>query len=328
MGAVIKTMLEKQLAFAEKKSLTRWQRYELDSWIHENLEEIDCMGLVDEDLRNAMANKYAREHDIDIDDSSEISPAEQLDHWYEANFPESDSDDDDILDSLFGDQESDLADEMMDDLFQDELDEELSKRSSKEQQEKMKRKLFEDFFRQFDETGQHAASSNKKKRIDSSVFKRLFRQTANALHPDKELDDARRQEKHTLMTSLLEARKNNDLITVLQLHQRFVDAQHSLSNADQRELEVVLINYVHQQQDEAFAIINQSPMHAGVHQRFYVRTKKGVDNKIAKHLKSIDERIRAYKYFSSEVKTLKALKDFLAQRYDQHRFTSYADEFF
>ena len=320
MGALIKTMIEKQLAFAEKRSLTRWQRAELDDWIHENLEEIDCMGLVDADLRDAMARKHARENDIDIDDDSAQSPSEQLEQYYASLNPHGAAENsrDDPYSADF--DESAFDDSMTDDLFGDD--------AAATQQEQVQRKLFEEMFEQF--AGSHAddAPANTKQTIDSSVFKRLFRQTATALHPDKEQDDKRREEKHTLMSTLLDARKNNDLITVLQLHQQFVNAEHSLSNADQHDLEGVLLNYLGQQQDRKADIINQSSLHAGVYKRFYARSQKSINKKIAHHLKSLEQRSASYEYFYSEVKTLKALKELLTERYDQHRYSMLADELF
>ncbi len=327
MGALIKTMVEKQLAFAEKKSLNRWQRGELDDWIHENLEEIDCMGLVDDDLRNAMASKHAREHDIDIDDNSDLSPAEQLDQYYDSITPNSGGAAEDMQNDPFAADfdDSAFADAMRDDLFGDE---DQSDDAAETQQEQAQRKLFEDLFGRFAGSQHDDSAAKTQQTIDSSVFKRLFRQTATALHPDKEQDEKRRKEKHTLMSTLLEARKNNDLITVLQLHQQFVDADHSLSNTDRNDLESVLLNYLCQQQDRKADIINQSPLHAGVYKRFYARSKKSINKKIALHLQSLAERSDAYQHFSSEVKTLKALKEILAERYDQQRYAMFTDEFF
>lgn len=327
MGALIKTMLEKQLAFAEKRSLTRWQRAELDDWIHENLEEIDCMGLVDEDLRNAMANKHAREHDIDLDDNSDLSPAEQLDQYYQAISPADARAAEGMQDDPFAtdDDDSAFADAMMDELFGNRN---APDGASATPHERAQHDLFEDMFEQFADSQANTASANPKQSIDSTVFKRLFRQTATALHPDKEQDEKRREEKHTLMSTLLDARKNNDLITVLQLHQQFVDADHSLSNADQHDLEAVLLNYLAQQVERKADIINQSPLHAGVYKRFYARSQKSINKKIAQHLQSLQQRSDSYHYFSSEIRTLKALKEVLAERYEQNRYSSFADQFF
>ena len=327
MGALIKTMLEKQLAFAEKRSLTRWQRAELDDWIHENLEEIDCMGLVDEDLRNAMANKHAREHDIDLDDNSDLSPAEQLDQYYEAISPADARAAEGMQDDPFAtdDDDSAFADAMMDELFGNRN---APDGASATPHERAQHDLFEDMFEQFADSQANTASANPKQSIDSTVFKRLFRQTATALHPDKEQDEKRREEKHTLMSTLLDARKNNDLITVLRLHQQFVDADHSLSNADQHDLEAVLLNYLAQQVERKADIINQSPLHAGVYKRFYARSQKSINKKIAQHLQSLQQRSDSYHYFSSEIRTLKALKEVLAERYEQNRYSSFADQFF
>lgn len=46
----------------------------------------------------------------------------------------------------------------------------------------------------------------------------LFRRLANKLHPDKETDPARKVEKQQLMIKLLEARKNEDVMSMLILY--------------------------------------------------------------------------------------------------------------
>ena len=64
-------------------------------------------------------------------------------------------------------------------------------------------------------------------KITNQVFQRLFRITANKLHPDRELDPALRKVKQGLMSDLLTARKKSDVMTILALYQEHVDGQET-----------------------------------------------------------------------------------------------------
>lgn len=66
--------------------------------------------------------------------------------------------------------------------------------------------------------------------LDNSNLKVLYRKLAMALHPDWELDLARREEKTCIMGELSLAWENRDLFTLLQLvHSYLPEADHLLS---------------------------------------------------------------------------------------------------
>jgi hypothetical protein len=159
--------------------------------------------------------------------------------------------------------------------------------------------------------------------MGDAVFKRLFRQTAAALHPDKESDLARQTEKHELMSRLLQARKERDLITLLRLHEAHAEADSNLSGADEEQLEGILLDYLDHLRIRSGEIVHKTGMHVMVFNQFYDRKPAVVKRRINRHLKKTNDKRRSIQEFVDEVRTLKRLKELLTQRFDAFRTAGY-----
>jgi len=221
LGKTIRKVLDRQLDFALKKTLLQWQRAELDDWIDAHFMHLQAMGMLDDALYDKIALVRAFQLGITLDSDSELSPSEQLDNHFaeEASklFEQADLSEEryeevgDRENAHDGDASNANCEIDMDDWNQDDIE--------------------------FDDVFTDGASSEDTKGLDTGtanpiigdVFKRLFRQTARALHPDKEVDEQRQVEKNALMSELLKARKEFDLITVLRLHEQHAQASSELS---------------------------------------------------------------------------------------------------
>jgi len=319
MGETIRDLVYRQIDFASKKSLLKWQRAELNDWLEQNLSELMVMGLLDEPLQNKMAVLRAAELGFELDPDSDLSEAEQLGKFL--GFDDDVDPDDSGMHT--GNAQGDFLEEDDDDLdntmkvyFDDDSAEE-------EALEELLRKLRAEFEGDDDEweyDNDSPSASSSENPITDGVLKRLFQQTAAVLHPDKEPDEQRRREKHDLMSQLLKARKERDLITIVKLHEEHSTAASSFSTEDEQALESVLIEYLNQQQERMDDIIHQSPMHRMAYSEFYSQKPATVSRKIKAHLKKIDDRHQSMIHFLAEVKTLKRLKETLAARYDVNNF--------
>lgn len=315
LGRAVRLAVHRQLDFAEKKSLLKWQRAELSDWIDEHLQELLNLGELDEALQNRLAALRARELNVELDESSELSPVEQMrayldkqiaDELKESNGKHADEDN-----GWFDDTE---AEEMsISDVDYQDDEEELAE---------LLRRLHEEFDQEGGAQTQSESSDNQESRanLDDAVFKRLFRQTAAALHPDKEIDPVRQREKHELMSELLKARKERDLITILRLHEQYASADSGLSTTDEQQLEQVLVAYLGQQRERMDDIVHRSPMHRWVFQEFYHENPATTNCRVKAHIKKIDTRREGLNVFVTRVKTLQKLKELLADRYERHRF--------
>ncbi len=150
---------------------------------------------------------------------------------------------------------------------------------------------------------------------DGAVFQRLFRQAAAALHPDKEPIEEKRHEKHDLMTRLLQARRENDLITLLLMHDQYAEADSALSGADEQQLEGVLVQHLVVLQKQKDALADKSPLHCMAYHYFHDKDMQTVDARIAEQIAVHRQRRQALETFLEEVRTLKQLMARLPLRY-------------
>lgn len=315
LGETMRLAVLSQLKFAKRKTLSYRQRDTLADWIDEHLTFLGNRGMVDEVLQEKLAELRAFELGFEIESSSELSSTEQLNQFFEAKAETETKEeaaywrqeDERVVAAAFatGDLFSEDAEQPSPDvkgLTDDELAELLNRLHMGEAGHKQNSPPPE-------------SHRPKSKPVSDDVFKRIFRQTAAALHPDKEPDKERHQEKHGLMTELLRARKEFDLITMLSLHEQHAKVDSNLNTADERALEQVLVEYLEQQQTRMDDIIGQSSMHHIAYHDFYSKSASTVTQKINAHIKRADMQRKSLAHFVDTVKNLKQLKAQLIKRY-------------
>ena len=183
LGETIRLFVYRQVDFAHKKSLLKWQRQELNDWIDENLSELVAMGLLDEPLQEKLAVLRAEQMGIDLDPDSERSTTEQLDDYFDSEVVEFDEG----FDSSEGRSRNKTGDLFGDD---EDLDATFDDETEEEELAELLRKLHAEFEGNKERMATPELRRNQKP-VSDKVFKRLFQQTAAALHPDKETDQNR-----------------------------------------------------------------------------------------------------------------------------------------
>lgn len=301
-GETIREFVHRQLDFMKKKSLLKWQRAELRDWIDQNLYDLQEMDLLDKPLQDKLLEVAALEMGFELDPDSNLSLADQMQKYMEeeeaahtGKGAEHHTDDEDC----FGDAQEDL-------FFEEELEELFQRLNSG------------DNLNEEEELVDLEPATGKS--VTSAVFQRLFRQTAAALHPDRESDDALRIKKHELMSQLLQARKDSDLITVIRLHEKYATADTDLDSDDHKELEGLLENYLNQEKSRLFELCEQSPAHLYAYTQFYDKKPATVTRRINAHVRKVKKQQKSLLDIMSGLKTLKQLKLILQGRYDTDPF--------
>ncbi len=243
--------------FSGRKSLAKWQRAELQDWIAETLHEISQYNV-------GKAEEIGKDYNQVL--------AEYYNIPLEALTEPDESEDDELFESMTADNEQaeDIDDE---DLFgfDDEDD---------------------DLFSQ-DNTEATSSTERKEQPINEKWIQKLFRRTARVLHPDKEQDPKQHQQKQKLMTQLLDAREQQDIMTMMQLYSEHVDdGELLMEQADINTLCCLLENQKTELDMTREALIDESPMHYAVHGKFYAVTKKTRDRKLQAHLEGIQKGIK------------------------------------
>lgn len=289
LAVLVRQALERLLSFSERKTLGKGRRAALSPWIDELLDELLDIGHVDHALRDRIARHHALVLEFDLDADSELSDWTQLEDHLEQCIAQEERLRREFLQATEQREESDGGET------------EYSEFSVPTDQDSNDGQSWQ--------AGEgREATDDCMVRSEALVFKRLFRQTAAALHPDKETDEEKIREKHVLMTRLLQARKEHDLLTLMQLHTQYADAQSQLSGTDERQLEGVLLQHLDVLEKQKHALADKSFLHHLALYRFHDGDKRVVDARFAGYIVQLEQRQCALAVFLQEVRTLKQLR--------------------
>lgn len=183
---------------------------------------------------------------------------------------------------------------------------------------------FEDAFGDHSHNGQHAEpevnSEASDQALSNQAFQKMFRATAGKLHPDREPDATIRLEKQKLMASLLKARKKGDVLTVMEMYEKYVGKHEGFSKADQKALLNSLKAMITELEESKDAIIYHSPMRGVAYHLFYNQSKAKVNAAFTTRLKEIQAHEKLTDALTKNIRSLKTLKPQLEQRYDAMAF--------
>ena len=269
------------IGFSGRKSLAKWQRAELQDWIAETLHEISQYNVGKaEEISKDYNQVLAEYYNIPVEEFTEPDEPE-ADDVFESTPPDSEQYEDIDEEDLFG--------------FDDEED---------------------DLFTSGDDESSPGAE-RKEQPINEKWIRNLFRRTARVLHPDKEQDPEQHQQKQRLMTQLLDAREQQDIMTMMQLYSEHVDdGELLMEQADIDTLCCLLENQKTELDMTREALIDESPMHYAVHGKFYAVTKKIRDKKLQAHLDGIKKGIKQKTKLVEFLCNLTNLKTALEARYE------------
>jgi len=307
LGHAMRAQIDKLIVFAGRKSLSQWQIHVLDEWIITTMDFLHSMGLVDEALTNNLAQLHAKSLGIDIDANSDISVTEQLKAGMDAQFAEADfSDEDDLYD-----------------FDEDEIEDEEFMQFLKEKIAQMEQENTDNSERS---TG-HGNEQNNNESADDvqpqdselpiTVFKKLFHRVARALHPDKETDPEKRQAKQALMSELLDARRQHDLMQVIELYRNHVNDTTDFNEQELEGLEQVLEQYIDNEHLRVEEITRKSYKHEIVFHELFSFDPKKTERAIVKRIKQIKTEKKQIESFTASVTSLQKLKPHLERRHDE-----------
>jgi len=357
-------LLKCLITLGQRKSLTQWQRQTLDDWIREILEPLQHTSHLSSELKEDISRYEAFRLGIELDEDAPTPMAEQLrihiehedtrleeerkarnEAWRTDVFGEVEN----ILNQALGPEPPlpEDVDKDTGDLFQDELRQEQQRvyeayhtirdTARKELLEEMLENsapwdsdeegdFFDSDFEPFgtDDSFSKEPDDNTPA-ISNTVFKQLFRSTAAVLHPDREHDPDMREIKHRLMTRLLNARKQGDVMTIIQMHQQHAGNGNALSKADEKQLIKTLKAQVDELQQEREIYNFESPLHRMAYELFYYPGTRKTEQAFNQHLWQLETAASEAQSLSERIKTLKTLKPHLEQRYEERCFNNPLD---
>ncbi|MGD8567204.1 MAG: hypothetical protein PVJ39_03790 [Gammaproteobacteria bacterium] len=303
-------LTEKLIDFMGRKSLSNWHREELGDWI---IETISRIGRVDPEtadklhrrVRQLVASQMGMTEE-EMDEEAQQFAESMKEAFESVGETESsgagaDFDDDDPQEDMFG----------FDDVFEDwDVD--------------------DDFAENNDPFGGKAPDTDERRRrlMDGSWARTLFRRAAQALHPDREQDPEQRQAKERSMQQLLEARNQGDILTLLHLYSEgagvddLVLAEQEMKSACQL-MEEQLNDLRNEQSD----FIYDHPLRMLVHDLFYSSSRKTREKNIHLWKQDLKAEAQLTSELVGELRNLKVLKEILEERREERYFRDFEEMF-
>ncbi|AKG69743.1 TPA: hypothetical protein ACSTLY_000468 [Serratia fonticola] len=300
---------ERLLSFVDKKSLSALQRDNLLNWIGEDLMYLEEYPFADhldiQPLREKYLNACATMvNDKDLDEDELQLMRDML----ESQLP----------------FVQDISDEELRDLvrephkFKAKIEETFANSAANEDEEFAEDEE-EPLFDEFEEEAL-AARERRQQEITSlfsaSAANRMYKQLAKVFHPDREMDETIKQEKHHLMVQLAQAKQNHDIWTIINLYQQHIDPNGGFEEKDLPEVnrllaeQVITLKFDYRQKE-----YGSDPMTALLWSKFGdAKTPQALDKKLIRHANELKALLAEESEALEELTSLKVLKQHLAER--------------
>lgn len=161
--------------------------------------------------------------------------------------------------------------------------------------------------------------------VADSVFQgdklgKLYRQLAKVLHPDKEPDLEKKQQKKMLMQELSQAKKDNDIFTLFTLAQTWLpDFEITLDKTTKAALEKALKQKIKTLNEAFDDLRHSSHKHSLIWMRFGENSLKATKANILAYADRITQRREDLTQMIAEFTTVKKMQNVLRNRDEQLR---------
>lgn len=300
---------ERLLSFADKKSLSALQRDNLLNWIGEDLLYLEEYPFADhldiQPLREKYLNACATMvNDKDLDEDE----LQLMRGMLESQLPFVQAISDEELRDLVRNPHK----------FQAKTEQAFANSAANEDEEfaeDEEEPLFDEF-----EEEELAARERRQQEIttlfSASAANRMYKQLAKVFHPDREMDEAIKQDKHHLMVQLAQAKQNHDIWAIINLYQQHIDPDGGFEEKDLPEInrllaeQVVSLKYDYRRKEHEC-----DPMTALLWSKFGdAKTPQALNKKLIRHANELKALLAEESEALEELTSLKVLKQHLAER--------------
>lgn len=325
------------MSFADKKSLGKYDREALLSWVEEELDELlnhPFNELIDLD---ALRQQFFALHKMPDDEPTQDEIDQFREYVHELYGSDGQLSDAElvemmvdpekmftVLKHLFGDAEN-LFDENEDD--EDDGDDGGDNDDSSNDESDGG-----DDDEQVDGGGTDKTAGHAQRTLDgllkSPEVHKMYKKLANILHPDREPDPAKKQEKHLLMVQLSKAKKINDVWTILEMYHRYLDPAFHFSQAEIPAINALMQHRIDTLTAELAEAQDPHSLSGMIWEKFGSKTAKSIDNKFRKHIGQLQQMIEEQTQQRTQLRSLAVLKRYLAPLRAQLDFDRQMDDFY
>ncbi|MEK9495717.1 hypothetical protein V2H77_04490 [Photorhabdus sp. P32] len=299
------------LSFADKKSLGKNQRRELFSWIEEEIAEL-CTYPFNENLDlNKLTDHFSNLHAFK---EEEIPTPEQMAE----------------IRQTFGEY-FDLNEEISDEELLDMIKNPEKMRSTIEQHFQRESEHFHDEY-DAEETTDFDPAAEDQKKLDS-LFKsqevsQMYRKIAKVLHPDREQDLDEKKKKNQLMVQLSQAKKDNDVWTIINMYHKYIDPTFSFNSRDISDVNKLLKARIDILANELNQLKKSDSLPGMIWRTLGGETSKAIENNLHEHCKKLRQNIENEIQLRESLRSLTVLKSYLAERRDALEFEQEMIDYF
>ena len=175
-----------------------------------------------------------------------------------------------------------------------------------------------------DDFQQHISQDVRQKDLNK-LFKggqlnKIYKRLASVLHPDKEQDPTKKEQKNIIMQQLSEARKNKDAYTLLQLYQVHInDGEFSFDTDTLKLIQTLLREKLHRLDEELHTEKSNNDMSTLVWHKFSQRSKKLTEQNFKQHIAELKEEYQQQNVLIQDNHTVAKMKKILQQRIESSR---------
>ena len=152
-------------------------------------------------------------------------------------------------------------------------------------------------------------STKVKEIFKASQLNKMYKKIANVIHPDKEQDPSKVEEKKELMQQLTEAKDNNDVFTLIKMYQTHVpDGEYFLDDDAIKHVEHLLHMNIYKLNQEHKDMFNSQGMKSNVWKAFSSTSKKKTLDKLNDGIDMVKEATRDMEQKFADIDTLSKIK--------------------
>lgn len=292
------------LSFADKKSLGKYNRDALFSWIEDEFDELLHHPFNENLDLDALRQRFSA-----VNPTPDIKPTQdEVDDFRQ------------YVNEQYG-SVGDLSDKELTEMMLDpeKLFNTIDRLFSESQDDDEN----DDEYEHDDASGSHTHNTqdregNTQQTLDgllkSNEINKLYKKLANILHPDREPEPAKKEEKHLLMVRLSKAKKDHDVWTILGMYHQYVDPTFHFSLADMPAINAQLQHRIDALTAELAEIKDPHSLPGMILEKFGGKTAKSIDNKFKKHNAQLQQMIWDQTQQCQELRSLAVLKRYLAPR--------------
>ncbi|MFD1008461.1 hypothetical protein [Oceanisphaera ostreae] len=294
-------LIERLLTFFSRKSLTEWQRDDLFRWIQEELGMLSTNPFIEDGLNPSELLIRAEELLKQFYPQPEAAALSQ-------------SEREDIKGDIYRELGLEINDEEVE-LFLNSPAVFMQRMLEKEQADDLDWPE-EDDEKQDDHFDAEDAKPVDGQAVGKALIHRLYKQLAKRLHPDLEQEASLKTVRHEQMQQLLEARTENDIYTLIELHRQHcdTDAIGQLKKRDLDDINELLRRQLRDMERQYEQTFMNNSMESTIWNRFRNVGRISTDQNFAEHTKALKADIKSNINLLKQLKTLKDLKQLLEDR--------------